>query len=304
MEDQEVTIIQRITEQWLSGFKCSVKLQRKSYYCGLLSYAKPILSAEQEETILISAQECSSMADTSKFRTPRRNHLKPILVPGETYITEFQNGYQDTVEGGVQCKGVATMRDGSVLDNIITHAVYVVTITQEKFKRIGDQMFTVSSREKLRCTSRGDKGALGCVGSLHTYYWSLPKTECEFKEIRSVTGKIGKSDFLAEDGELYYEITGTQVMPLACGGNTVFQTNVRDIMLAVKKGVDQSSMKLSKPEERLMGALQGLAGYALAELMGPGADTPEAKRLKKRKQLVRYIRGQDDESDGAEYVQK
>ena len=98
MEDQEVTIIQRITEQWLSGFKCSVKLQRKSYYCGLLSYAKPILSAEQEETILISAQECSSMADTSKFRTPRRNHLKPILGPGETYITEFQNGYQDTVK--------------------------------------------------------------------------------------------------------------------------------------------------------------------------------------------------------------
>ena len=157
------------------------------------------------------------------------------------------------------------MLDGSVLDNIITHAVYVVTITQEKFKRIGDQMFT-ASREKLRCTSRGDKGALGCVGSLHTYYWSLPKTEG--------------------------------------GGNTVFQTNVRDIRLAVKKGVDQSSMKLSKPEERLMGALQGLAGYALAELMGPGADTPEAKRLKKRKQLVRYIRGQDDESDGAEYVQK
>ena len=262
-KDAEVTVIQRVTEQWLTGFKCSVKLHRKSYYCGLLSYAKPILSAEQEETLLISAQECSSMADTSKFRTPRRNHLKPIAVPGETYITEFENGYQDTVEGGVQCKRGATMRDGSVLDNIITHAVYVVTITQEKFKRIGNQMFTGSSRNQLRCTSRGEKGALGCVGSLHTYYGSHPKTEG--------------------------------------GGNTVFQTNVRDIRLAGKKGVDQSSMK---PEERLMGALQGLAGYALAELMGPRADTPEAKRLKKRKQLVHYIRGQDEESDGVEYVQK
>ena len=89
MEDQEVTIVQRITEQWLTGFKCSVKLHWKSYYCGLLSYAKPILSAEQEEILLISAQECSSMADTSKFQTPRRNHLKPITVPGEEVYYEI-----------------------------------------------------------------------------------------------------------------------------------------------------------------------------------------------------------------------
>ena len=87
-----------------------------------------------------------------------------------------------------------------------------------------------------------------------THAWSPSKTECEFREFRSVKGKIGKFDFLTEDGELYYEIPGTQVMPLACGGNTVFLTNVRDIMIAVKKGVYESNMKLIKPEEMLMGA--------------------------------------------------
>ena len=71
-----------------------VQVQRKiTLEILLLSYTKPILSAEQEETLLISVQECSSMADTSKFRTPRRNHLKPIAVPGEMYITEFEKGY-------------------------------------------------------------------------------------------------------------------------------------------------------------------------------------------------------------------
>ena len=43
-------------------------------------------------------------------------------------------------------------------------------------------------------------------------------------------------------------------MLLACGGNTVFLTNVRDIMIEVKKGVYESNMKLIKPEEMLMGA--------------------------------------------------
>ena len=42
------------------------------------------------------------------------------------------------------------MLDGSIHDGIITHAVYVVTVTEENFKRTGDQMFAVSSQEKLR----------------------------------------------------------------------------------------------------------------------------------------------------------
>ena len=63
-------------------------------------------------------------------------------------------------------------------------------------------MFAVSSQVKLRCTASGDGGAPGCVGSLHTYAWSPPKTECGFREIRTVEGKIRKFDFLAEDGEI------------------------------------------------------------------------------------------------------
>ena len=58
---------------------------------------------------------------------------------------------------------------------------------------------------------------------------------------------------MAEEGEIYYEITGTQVMPLSCGGNTVFLTNVRDIMLAVNKGTYQTNMKLIKPGRNVDG---------------------------------------------------
>ena len=52
------------------------------------------------------------------------------------------------------------MLDGSIHDGIITHAVFVVTITPENFRRTGDNIFAVSSQEKLRFTSRGDGGAL------------------------------------------------------------------------------------------------------------------------------------------------
>ena len=38
--------------------------------------------------------------------------------------------------------------------------------------------------------------------------------------------------------------------------------------------------------------------------MAPGPPTPEVKRIKKKKGLVWYTKGNSDDSDGAEYVQK
>ena len=42
---------------------------------------------------------------------------------------------------------------------------------------------------------------------------------------------------------------------------------------------------------------------AMAEFMGPGAAIPDGKRLKKKKQLIPYIKGNSVDFDGAEYVQ-
>ena len=46
------------------------------------------------------------------------------------------------------------MLDGSIHDGIITHAVFEVTITPENFRRTGDNIFAVSSQEKLRFKRR------------------------------------------------------------------------------------------------------------------------------------------------------
>ena len=48
------------------------------------------------------------------------------------------------------------MLDRSIHDGIITHAIYVVTVTEENYERTGDKMFAVSSHEKLTCTASGD----------------------------------------------------------------------------------------------------------------------------------------------------
>ena len=43
---------------------------------------------------------------------------------------------------------------------------------------------------------------------------------------------------------------------------------------------------------------------ATADLMGPRAAVSECKRVKKKKQLILYIKGNSADFDGAEYVQK
>ena len=54
------------------------------------------------------------MVETQKFRTPQSGHSRDVSVPRETYITEFNSGYQDTSGNGVHCQGVDTMLDGSI----------------------------------------------------------------------------------------------------------------------------------------------------------------------------------------------
>ena len=49
-------ILQHVNSQTVNGYKCQDTTHRKMYYCGMWSYSKPILSAEQEQTMVITAR--------------------------------------------------------------------------------------------------------------------------------------------------------------------------------------------------------------------------------------------------------
>ena len=59
---EKVTILQHVSTQTVGGYKCQVSSHRKMYFCGMFSYSKPIMSAEQEQTLVITAQSCAEMA--------------------------------------------------------------------------------------------------------------------------------------------------------------------------------------------------------------------------------------------------
>ena len=105
--------------------------------------------------------------------------------------------------------------------------------------------------------------------------------------------------------EYFMKVAGTPMytcykdIGAAGGWITVIQWLVWIIQLLRKawrgKGINQAYFD---PKGQKAEAL------ALAEFKVPGAAIPEVKRSKKRKQLVRYIRGQDDESDGLNMCRK
>ena len=63
--------LQYVNSQTVNGYKCQVTTYRKMYYCGMWSYSKPILSEEQEQTMVITAQLCAEMTCTHQFITPQ-----------------------------------------------------------------------------------------------------------------------------------------------------------------------------------------------------------------------------------------
>ena len=109
-----VKILQHVNTEQLSGYKCEVRAQRKLYYCGLFSYSKPILSAERETSVGISAQSWSEMANNKIIIMPQGQKSKSIVVPGRTYIMEFEVGFQTASNSKIKCQGQDILLDGSI----------------------------------------------------------------------------------------------------------------------------------------------------------------------------------------------
>ena len=140
---EKVTILQHVSSQTAGGYKCQVSSHSNMYYCGMFSYSKPILSAEQEQTLVITAQSCTEMAHTRQFVTPQGRKTESIVVPGQTYIMEFSTGFQTTSNSEIRCQGTDILVDGSIQKGIVTHMEYVVTIGDVYGRRIRDKSYVI-----------------------------------------------------------------------------------------------------------------------------------------------------------------
>ena len=130
---EKVSILQHVNSQMVEGYKCQVISHRMMYYCGMFSYSKPILSAEQEQTLLITAQSCAEMAHSRQFVTPQGRKTETLVVPGRTYIMEFSAGFQTASNSEIKCQGADILIDGSIQRGIVTHMEYQITIETEMF---------------------------------------------------------------------------------------------------------------------------------------------------------------------------
>ena len=232
-DETTVQIVQLVENEELRGYKCRITCHRKAYYCGLFSYSKPILSAEREETLMVSAATCGEMARTRTFITPQTRTSETLVVPGRTYIMEFEAGMQTASNSVIKCQGEAVLMNGSIQKGVVQHTEFQITIEEEIFQKRQDKVLAMSSSEILSCNPHGP--ASGCVGALHSYTWDPPESTCDFKIVRAVTGMINSQYFVADAGQLFYELRGSQNLPLTCGGSKATATNVDNIFLLTEE---------------------------------------------------------------------
>ena len=170
-EPATVKILQHVNTEQLSGYKCEVRAHRKLYYCGMFSYSKPILSAEREVSVVISAPSCSEMANSKVFITPQGRKSEAIVVPGRTYIMEFKVGFQTASNSEIKCQRQDILLDGSIQKGIVQHVEYVMQVEHKVFEVTGDKIMALGSAEKLPCNPLGP--AIGCEGALHMHMHGL-----------------------------------------------------------------------------------------------------------------------------------
>jgi len=129
--------------------RCQVYVHRKLYYCGLFSYSKPILSAEHEQTIVVSAQSCAEMARTKSFV---RCMTESVIVPGKSYIMELKVSFQTASNSKVKGQGQDILLNGSIQKGIVQHAEYVVQIESKTVGCNSTISTTVIHTNNIFCT--------------------------------------------------------------------------------------------------------------------------------------------------------
>ena len=164
-----------------------------------MSYSKPILSAEGEETLMVL------------------RHIKTIAVPKRSYIMEFETGYPTASNSVIKCQEEAVLMNGSILKNVVQHREFQVMIEEEIFQKQGDKVLAMSSSEILNCNPHDP--AAGCEGALHTYTGNPTEPACPFRAVREVNGI--PQYFIAEEGQFFYELNRSQNLPLQCGSKRI-----------------------------------------------------------------------------------
>ena len=77
---------------------------------------------------MISAPSCSEMANSKTFITPQGRKSEAIVVPGRTYIMEFEVGFQTALNSVIKCQGQDILLEGSIQKGIVQHVEYVIQV--------------------------------------------------------------------------------------------------------------------------------------------------------------------------------
>ena len=85
--------------------------------------------------MVITAESCGEMTNTKTFITPQTRKSEPISVPGQSYIMEFDSGFQTTPNAEIRCQGQDILIDGSIMSGIVSHVEYKITIETENRNR-------------------------------------------------------------------------------------------------------------------------------------------------------------------------
>ena len=116
---------------------------------------------------MVSAATCGEMARTRTFITPQTRTSETLVVPGRTYVMEFEAGMQKASNSIIKCQGEAVLMNGSIQKGVVQHTEFQITIEEEIFQKRQDKVLAMSSSEILSCNPHGP--ASGCVGALHSY---------------------------------------------------------------------------------------------------------------------------------------
>ena len=117
---------------------------------------------------ILDFRQVNSLSVTDSFPTPNISDIlgslgkstyfstldpgrksEAIVIPGRTFVMEFEVGFQTASNSEIKCQGQDILLDGSIEKGIVQHVEYIITIEHELFLVTGDTIMAMSSAKCL-----------------------------------------------------------------------------------------------------------------------------------------------------------
>ena len=252
-------LMQRIRVKTTTGFRCTVRVSKFRYSCGVWSHLKTADIPSILTNLEVSTSWCKALSRTRTFVPPGTSQSFNIRLDTTNIIPVQTRGELKIQDGSVSCTGEDGRIGVNVVKGLMENLEFHVTVTTESFTINGHTVNSDSDHIEMPRTCPSTSGA--CETGSGTFIWEIPVQACDLELVQHVNPQnMGEGIWLDEQNKLILNVTRKTYLH-GCGQRDMYETTYEDVILVRGTTTPPGTRPVSPQDVKLDLQITSMAAY-------------------------------------------